>query len=198
MNADGMDRHSAAAESRLDAIDDGPGGTAAGNGSVELTEGMHIESDPTAPVGDDSDDGGHVLVDHAELVDEVGEAFNARDLDALTELCADDCETSGLAGDMDELHTAVADLWERRPTITMTRAVDDMGTAVGVVWERGETAAWAPLGVCHVDVDTDGLAAVLEFSDDVGLLDQLELDPPDGDLEEGARWEEWEQGVDGT
>lgn len=196
MNGPDMDRQSAAAESRLDAIDDGPEGTAAGNGSVELVDGMHIETAPPELVGDDSDDEGHVRVDHAELVDEVGEAFNARDLDALAELCADDCETSGLAGDMAELHTALADLWERRPTITMTRSADDMGTAVGVVWERGETAAWAPLGVCHVDVDPDGLAAVLEFSDDVGLLDQLELNPPDGDLEEGARWEEWEQGAD--
>lgn len=196
MNGSGMDRHSAAAESRLDAIDDGPEGAPSGNGSVELAEGMHIETDPTELVGEDSDDEGHVEVDHSELVDEVGEAFNARDLDALAELCADDCETSGLAGDMAELHTAIADLWERRPTVTMTRAVDDLGVAVGVVWERGETAAWAPLGVCHVDVDGDGLAAVLEFSDDVGLLDQLELDPPDGELDEGARWEEWEQGVE--
>ena len=196
MNGSGMDRHSAAAESRLDAIDDGPRGAPNDTGSVELVDGMHIETDPTALLGDDSDDVGHVQVDHAELVDEVGEAFNARDLEALADLCGDDCETSGLAGDMDELQAAIADLWERRPTVTMTRAVDDVGVAVGVVWERGETAAWAPLGVCHVDVDADGLAAVLEFSDDVGLLDQLDLDPPDGELEEGARWEEWEQGVD--
>ena len=42
------------------------------------------------------------------------------------------------------------------------------------------------------------MAAVLEFSDDVGLLDQLDLDPPDGELEEGATWAEWDEGADGA
>lgn len=191
-----MDRQSAAVESQLDAIDDGPEATPPGDETVELVDGMHIETDPPELAGDDTDDDGHVLVDHSELVDEVGEAFNARDLDALMELCADDCEVAGLLGDLDDLGSAVVDLWERRPTITMTRSVDDVGSAVGVVWERGETASWAPIGACHVDVDGDGLASVLEFSDDVGLLDQLDLDPPDGDLEEGARWEEWAEGAD--
>ncbi len=190
-----MDRQSAAAEARLDRIDDGPG-TVPGGSQVELTDGMHIETAPPELAGDDSDDGGHVLVDHAELVDEIVEAFGARDVDAMAELCASDCEIPGLASDMDDLEQGMSDLWERRPTITMTRSVDDAGIAVGVVWERGETAGWAPIGTCHVDVDEDGLAAVLEFSDDVGLLDELELDPPDGELEEGARWEEWDEGAD--
>lgn len=195
MSGTDIDRQSAAAESRLDAMDDAPG-RAAGPDSIELGEGMHIETAPTELVGGDSDDDGHVLVDHAALVDEVSEAFNARDLDALADLCASDCETPGLANDLQDLEGSMADLWERRPTITMTRAEDE-GAALGVLWERGETATWAPIGTCHVDVDEDGLAAVLEFSDDVGLLDQLDLlDPPDGELEEGARWEEWEDGAD--
>ncbi len=194
----GIDRTSAAAEAALDRIDDGADVPAA-DGRVELTDGMHIESAPSQLAGDEDDDGEdepHVRVDHAELVDEVCEAFNARDLDALADLCADDCETPGLASDMDDLESSLGDLWERRPTITMTRSVDDDGVAVGVVWERGETAGWSPLGLCHVDVDHDGLAVVLEFSDDVGLLDQLELDPPDGELEEGATWAEWDEGVE--
>lgn len=195
MDGLGIDRQSAAAESRLDAIDDGPS-LVGDEDRVELGDGMHIETDPIDLDGDDTDDGGHALVDHAELVDEVCEAFNARDIDAMADLCAGDCETPGLANDLDDLYQAMADLWERRPTITMTRSVDDDGTAVGVLWERGETAAWAPIGACHVDVDTDGLAAVLEFSDDVGLLDRLELDPPDGEMEEGSRWEEWAEGAD--
>ncbi len=193
----GMDRQSAAAEAALDQIDDAPG-VPGGADRVELTEGMHIETAPPDLGGDDDDDEveGHVRVDHVELVDEVTEAFNARDVDALGDLCAEDCEIPGLASDLDDLHSALADLWERRPTITMTRSVDDAGVAVGVLWERGETAGWAPLGLCHVDVDADGLAAVLEFSDDVGLIDQLDLDPPDGDLEEGATWAEWDEGVE--
>lgn len=194
----GIDRQSAAAEAALDRIDDGPGSSRA-DGRVELTEGMHIESGPPQLAGDDDEDGdGHVLVDHLALVDEITEAFNARDMDALTELCAEDCEIPGLASDLDDLDSALDDLWERRPTITMTRSVDDDGVAVGVLWERGETAGWAPIGTCHVDVDDHGLAAVLEFSDDVGLLDRLELDPPDGELEEGATWAEWDEGADGS
>ena len=193
----GMDRQSAAAEAALDQIDDAPG-VPSGGDRVELTEGMHIETGPPDLGGDDDEDetDGHVRVDHAELVDEVTEAFNARDVDALAELCAPDCETPGLASDLDDLHGSLDDLWERRPTITMTRSVDDAEVAVGVLWERGETAGWAPIGLCHVDVDRDGLAAVLEFSDDVGLIDQLDLDPPDGDLEEGATWAEWDEGVE--
>lgn len=193
----GIDRQSAAAEAALDRIDDGPGAAGA-DGPIELTDGMHIETSPPELGGDDDGDGdGHVLVDHAALVDEVVEGFNARDLDALADLCAGDCEVPGLASDMDDLDSAMGDLWERRPTLTMTRSVDDDGVAVGVLWERGETAGWAPIGTCHVDVDADGLAAVLEFSDDVGLLDQLDLDPPDGELEEGATWAEWDEGADG-
>ncbi len=196
-----FDRQSAAAEARLDRIDDGPASAPIGDHQVELTDGMHIETDPPDLAGDgdddaDIDDGGHALVDHAELVDEIVEAFDARDAEAMADLCVDDCEIPGLASDLDDLEQAISDLWERRPTITMTRSVDDAGVAVGVLWERGETATWAPIGTCHVDVDESGLAAVLEFSDDVGLLDELELDPPDGELEEGARWEEWDEGAD--
>ena len=193
---EGIDRQSAAAEAALDRIDDGPGGPGA-DGHVELTDGMHIETGPPELGGDDDADGeGHVLVDHSELVDEVVEGFNARDIDTLADLCGEDCEVPGLASDLDDLEAAMGDLWERRPTITMTRSVDDDGVAVGVLWERGETAGWAPIGTCHVDVDADGLAAVLEFSDDVGLLDRLDLDPPDGELEEGATWAEWDEGVE--
>lgn len=193
----GIDRQSAAAEAALDRIDDAPGAPGA-NGRVELTDGMHVETEPSELGGEDDEDrAGHVRVDHSELVDEVCEGFNARDIDALADLCAGDCECPGLASDVDDLENALGDLWERRPTITMTRSVDDAGVAVGVLWERGETAGWAPIGTCHVDVDGDGMAAVLEFSDDVGLLDQLTLDPPDGELEEGATWAEWDEGVDG-
>jgi hypothetical protein len=195
VNRSDFDRQSAAAESVLDAIDDGPAMVGELD-RVELTDGMHIETDPPDLDAEDDADGTHHVVDHAELLDTLAEAFNARDVDAILELCTPDCEIPGLASDMDDLSGAMDDLWERRPTVTMTRATDDT-MAVGVVWERAETAAWAPIGTCHVDIDEHGLASVLEFSDDVGLLDTLDLDPPDGDLEEGARWEEWAEGADG-
>lgn len=194
MNRSNFDRQSAAAESVLDAIDDGPALVGEFD-RVELVDGMHIETDPPDLDTDDEADETHQVVDHAELLDTLTEAFNARDVDALLDLCTSDCEIPGLASDMDDLSGAMDDLWERRPTVTMTRAVDDT-VAVGIVWERAETVAWAPIGICHVDIDDDGLASVLEFSDDVGLLDTLDLDPPDGDLQEGALWEEWAEGAD--
>jgi hypothetical protein len=194
----GIDRQSAAAEAALDRIDDGPGNPGS-DGRVDMGDGMHIETEPPELGGDDDsdDEGTPPEVDHAELVDGIVEAFNAHDVDAISELCAGDCETPGLASDIDDLAGSLDDLWERRPTITMTRVIDEDGVALGVLWERGETAGWAPLGLCHVDVDRNGMAAVLEFSDDVGLLDRLELEPPDGELEEGATWAEWDEGVDG-
>lgn len=191
-----MDRQSAAAEQRLDRLDDDPASELS-NGVVDLDgAGMHIESTPPDLGGEDDDEVGHARVEHAELVDEIVEAFAARDSEALADLCAADCEIPGLASDLEDLEPAMADLWERRPTITMTRVVEDDGLALGVLWERGETAAWAPIGACHVDVDEDGLATVLEFTDDLTLLEELELDPPDGELAEGDRWEEWDEGAD--
>ena len=216
MGSRGFDRQAAAAEARLDRLDDlaisdeGPADqTATANGSgpppggmsadeVELVDGMHIEdADDDILAADDEDETRpHVVVDHAALLDELTEAFNARDLDVFMDVCREDCEIPGLASDLDDLGGSLDDLWERRPTITMTRGVDDMDQAHGVLWERGETAGWAAIGLLHVDVDEDGQVVVLEFSDDVGLLDELEMDAPDGDLEEGARWEEWDEGAD--
>lgn len=195
MNGGSMDRQFAAAEAALDRLDDGPVGMVGGD-TPELVDGMHIETDPSDLAGADDDLGGHIAVEHVELVDGIAEAFNARDLDSLRDQCTPDCEVPGLANDFDQLDDAIGDLWVRRPTITMTRSVDEEGMAVGVLWERGDTAGWAPVGTVHVDVDGDHtLAAVLEFSDDPSLLDMLELDPPDGELEEGARWEEWDEGA---
>lgn len=197
-----IDRLQAAAEARLDRVDDGEivpaddGHIGGSRGAVDLGDGMHVEEAGEPYDGDDSEEeDGHLTAEASEALDALVEAFNARDLDAIADLCCEDCETPGLAFDMDDLEESLGDLWNRRPTITMTREVVD-DQAVGILWERGETAGWAAVGTVHVDMDGDGLIGVIEFSDDAGLLDEIVAEPPDGDLEEGVRWEEWDEGAE--
>lgn len=197
-----IDRHAAAAEAALDRVDDGVDDANLvdpdSGAGVDLTDGMHLEDADesyAAEVGVDGEEDGHIAPRGVDVIDELCEAFNARDLDAVTDLCSEDCETPGLAVNCDDLGNELDQLWERRPTVTMTRAVYD-DTGVGVLWERGESATWAPIATMHVDLDEDGLIGVLELSDDTGLLDELDAEPPDGDLDEGVRWEEWAEGED--
>lgn len=166
----------------LETIDDGDGG-------------WHVEEE-AAPLGGDQDEDeeGHVSVLHDDLLDTLNEAFNARDLDGVIEVLADDVELPGLAGDRLEAPDRIEDLWERRPTCLLTRAVNgDEG--VSVLWEIGDEGRWWPLATIHVDDVKDGQAGVLEFSDDVSLIDELDLEMPDDDLDEGTRWREWEEGA---
>lgn len=197
-----IDRHAAAAEAALDRVDDGVDDADLvdpdSGAGVDLSDGMHLEDADesyAAEVGVDGEEDGHIAPRGVDVIDELCEAFNARDLDAVMDLCSEDCETPGLAVNCDDLGDELDQLWERRPTVTMTRAVhDDVG--VGVLWERGESATWAPIATIHVDLDEDGMIGVLELSDDVALLDELEAEPPDGDMMEGSRWEEWAEGED--
>lgn len=189
-----LDRHLAAAEAYLDRVDDEEESTVASDEHLDLHDGMHVE-DADAPYEDGDDEDGHEFAEAVELLDALAEAFNARDVEAIEDLCRNDCETPGLARDLGSMSGSLADLWNRRPTVTLTRAVVD-GQALGVVWERADGHGWVAIGTLHVDLDEDGLASVLEFSDDPSLLDELDAEPPDGDLDEGIRWEEWEEGAE--
>lgn len=194
------DRLQSAAESRLHSLNgDAPDEELDDHDLTALDHeeiGLHLD-DPDADDGDLADD---VLDNVAEIdtdvVDAVAEAFNARDLDALLEVVAADGEAPGLlGGDRESLAEAVESLWHRRPTCCVTRGrVDDV--VVGVLWEH-DGLAWWPLATVHVaDLDDDGMVGVLEFSDDASLLDEVEAESPDQDLEEGARWAEWDEGSD--
>lgn len=160
---------------------------------MELDAGMHVEFAGEPIDLSDDRDLDHTEPDGATLLDEVAEVFNARDLDQLLDLCAPDCEVPGLASDLDELGPAIADLWERRPTVRLTRDEHE-GRAVGIVWEY--EGSWAALGTVHLVVDGEAVT-LLEFSDDATLLDELDGLPPDeDDLGEGATWEEWHENPD--
>lgn len=198
-----FDRHEATAEARFerleDQADDSVRAEAAaeansdeswGIAPEELADGMHITDGQDSELPDEVEE--HAIVQGDAVMDALAEAFNARDLERILELCRSDCEVPGLSSAMSEVEPALADLWERRPTVTLTRVVDD-GHAVGVLWERIASERWAFVGTVHADVRGERVA-VLEFSDDVALLDRLATVPPDG---EDPMWDDLD-GLDDT
>ena len=189
------DRLQTAAESRLHALDT-ERSSDDGTGDRDITAldhdevGYHVD-DPDADLDDRLDAIAEIDTD---VVDAIAEAFNARDLDALLDVVAADGEAPGLlGGDRAGLAEAIESLWHRRPSVSITRGRVH-GVVVGVLWEHDGRAWWA-LATVHVDdLDDDGRVGVLEFSEDASLLDEVEVEGPDEDLEEGARWEEWDEG----
>jgi hypothetical protein len=212
---DDVDRYQAAAERGLDRLDDlavedddAPEEAGSSDGrvpvdggvgrSVDTDEyGVHVD-DPDVDLLDDDLDAGLRDDREADLLDSLAEVFNARDLEGMLELLAPDAEVSGLAAhDRDDVADAVRDLWRRRPTCCLTRGFA-LAEHVGVLWEH-DGEAWWRIAAVHIDDPAESHLGVLEFSDDPALLDQIECEPPDpDDLEEGARWSEWEEGTDGT
>lgn len=197
-----FDGRRAAAEAQLERIDDRLADDTAegGDGVVVATDevhdaqyGFHLD-DPDGGVADDVDlpTSGDP---RADALDVVAEAFNARDMDGLLDVVAADGEAPGLLSyERGDLPAAIQDLWQRRPSCCLGRGhVDD--EPVGVLWEH-DGDRWWEVAVVHVDDVDDGVVGVLEFGDDPALLEQVEAEPPDGDLEEGTRWSEWEDGAD--
>lgn len=136
----------------------------------------------------------HAYSDLTDAVDVFLETFNARDLEGLLETVRDDVEVPGLGYDRDNFPEAIEDLWERRPSLMLTRgSLEDR--CVAVAWELGSEGSWWRIAVVHFDDPRDGALGVVEFSDDPAALEEVVTDGPDEDLEEGARWQEWEDGV---
>lgn len=206
---DPVDRHQAAAERDLDRLDDRADEVLdpardeddrAVRGAIGHTVGpedfgIHVDT-PDADLLDEDLDVGLRDDSEADLLDSIAEAFNARDLDGLMDLLDDDVEVPGLLGyERENAPLSLQDLWARRPTCCLVRGYT--GTEhVGVLWEH-DGSAWWRVAAVHIDDVGNGMAGVLEFSDDTALLERVEVEPPDDDLEEGARWSEWDEGTDG-
>ena len=199
--ADYLDARRAAAESALDRIDGEEDAVPDEPGYLGLDEvGLRVEDGDDVATGDTTEledlEGDPFDDAAAELLDAIAEAFNARDMDGLLEVVAKDGEVPGLLGyERDNLPEAIEDLWIRRPTCCVTRGSVNSG-CVGVLWEH-DGGTWWRVATLHVDDITDGTVGVLEFSDDAALLEQVECEMPGGTLDEGERWEEWEEGTDG-
>lgn len=206
------DRLKASAESRLEALDDAElvpevsvqeedapaADGASGDGGTVVDPhdyGIHVD-DPGSDLLEDDLDAGLRDDEEATALDALAEVFNARDLDGLMQVVASDGEAPGLLGyDRANLPAAIEDLWQRRPTCCLTRGYH-ADAHVGVLWEH-DGSAWWRVATVHLDDVEDGLIGVIEFADDPALLEQLEADPPDpDDLDEGARWTEWDEGAD--
>lgn len=117
------------------------------------------------------------------------DAFNARDLDSILELVADDVEfgepsVEGRGAIADEL---VA-LWERSPGVLLTRAFDDNGPCA-VAWRPDEDGAWARAALLCFDANDD-LITLVEIPDDAQVLASVTCEDPAG--EEPEEWLEWE------
>jgi hypothetical protein len=202
-----VDRYQAAAEMGLDRLDDvefrpDPASELGGDNGAAPAQlapddyGIHVD-DPDADLLSDDLDAGLRDDGEADALDALAERFNARDLDGLLELLSPDAEAPGLLGhDRANLPEAVEGLWRRRPSGCLTRGY--VGTEhVGILWEHDGTNWWR-VAVVHVDDVAEAGIGVLEFSDDAALIERVVCDgPDDDDLEEGARWVEWDEGADG-
>lgn len=202
-----LDPRAAGFEAQLDRLDD----ARAEGAATEVREpgvmdphddafGFHLtdgddEADALDPLADEVEDhDGQVIT--LEVLEQLVTAFNHRDLDDLLDVVAEDGEAPGLLGyDADNLPAAITDLWQRRPTVQLTKGRTD-DALMAVLWEHDGAAWWQLAAVTLDDVD-DGLIGVLEFADDPDLLDRVRTTEPDDGLLEGERWQEWDEGTDG-
>lgn len=197
---DHIDPRRASAETQLDRVDDGDGEIPAARDTVTSDEfGVHVD-DPQAPVVDDDPQPAPTMGDDmgdevADALDAVAEAFNARDLDAVVDVLAEDAELPGVLGnDRENLTGALEGLWHRRPTALLLRGECD-GAAIGVLWEH-DGEAWWPIAAVHIGDVVDAKIGVLEVSEDPELVERIACEPPEVDeLDEGARWTEWDEGT---
>lgn len=195
-----IDPRLASAETQLDRVDDGDDGIPVAADTVADDEfGVHVD-DPQIPTPDDEPGSapelGEDLGDEvADALDAVAEAFNARDLEAVVESLAEDAEVPGVLGnDRENLPGALESLWRRRPTSLLLRGECE-GAAIGVLWEH-DGEAWWPIAAVHIDDVVDSRIGVLEVSEDPELVERIACEPPETDeLDEGARWAEWDEGA---
>jgi len=129
-----------------------------------------------------------------ELVEGFIEAFNARDLDQLLELFSDDAEVPGLGDDRNGLGSALEDLWERNPGVTATLGRLG-GAAVTMLWVSDDREWWR-VGMVVFE-GSDEVLSLAELVEEPGALEGTEADAPERERDEGATWEEWEEGVEG-
>jgi hypothetical protein len=194
-----VDYHQAAAEALLDRVDADPDPEQLE--APEQRDGVSLdgygfhEDDPEVDLLDEDLDAGLRDDAEADALDAIAEAFNARHLEELVDLLAADAETPGFLGhDRANVADAIESFWKRRPSLCLARGHAD-AEHVGVLWEH-DGAAWWRLAVLHVDDVRDGRVGVIEITDDPALLERVRCEPPaDDDLEEGARWAEWEDGA---
>ncbi len=159
-------------------------------------DGLHIEEpgDGDEEPATDGLDGDHTYDTLGSLIDGFAEAYNAHDLESVTELLAPDAELPGLGHDLAGFPSAIERLWDERPNAVLTRGRLEE-RPVAVLWDVGEGGAWMRVALLDFDgSDDDGQLELIELIDDAVTVEQAQADAPEPDLVEGARWEEWYEG----
>jgi hypothetical protein len=164
----------------------------------EVEEGLRLVDEPDAedePRDDDAGSEGQVVDGELEsLRAEFVAAFNARDLDAVLALVADEVEcpdrrTAGAAALTEELSA----IWDRSPGVILTDALLD-GAPCAVAWLPDEDGCWYRAALVCLDAE-GGLLQLVELPDDADALERAETDDPTGEeLEQGTVWPEWDAG----
>lgn len=193
-----FDRELESAEAALDRLDDERGQSqqlAELDEAEVMATGMRVDDGEPLDVQDGEDEEHHFDGELIDAIDAFNEAFNARDLDALLEVVADEVEAPGLGGDRANLAGAVEDVWDQRPTAILTRG-DLGGQPVAILWDIGDDGRWWRVAPLLFDGGVvDGRLAVVELADDPDAAAEATADGPDEEFDEGTRWEEWESGV---
>lgn len=167
-----------------------------------LDHGLHVMEAESEPP--DEDDGPEedgrppaddpIDPDLESLRSEFVGAFNARDLEVILSLVADDVEcpdrrTSGAS----ELAAELVAIWDRSPGAMLTDALLD-GAPCAVAWVPDEDGCWSRAALVCLDGE-DGLVRAFELPDDADALARAETDDPEGEeLDEGLDWVEWDTG----
>ncbi len=161
-------------------------------------DGIHVEEPDKLPLDEQYVDLEHVARYGSleDLIDGFVEAYNAHDLEGVTDLLAPDAELPGLGHDLAGFPSAIERLWDERPNAVLTRGRLEE-RPVAVLWDVGEGGAWVRVALLDFDgSDDDGQLELVELIDDAVTVEQAQADAPEPDLVEGARWEEWYEGDD--
>jgi SnoaL-like domain len=135
-------------------------------------------------------------VDLETLRDAFVEAFNARDLETILDLVADDVETPDLLGEgRDALSDELEAVWEDFPEIIVTRAVVD-GRPSAMAWRADDDASWSPSMLFTFD-DGEGLLVLVEMTDHPDELERATADDPEDEPpDEEVTWPGWDRAED--
>lgn len=159
-------------------------------GEVSDVPWMHVESDDQLEDSDEAHEG----TDAEDAIDAFMAAFNEHDLEGCLETTSADCECPGLDRADEDLPVALSDLWERRPTGRLTAAeLDDYPAAM--LWEVGHDNTWWRLAVVRFTINPDLTIDCIAFDDAPDEIDRCIAEAPEAVLDEGATWQEWEEGV---
>ena len=163
---------------------------------LEGDDTLHVEDEFAVPddTAEPTDERVISRGDEEALVDAFVEGYNARDLDMLVDLLARDAELPALGGDVDGFEVVIEELWERLPSSTLTRG-DLAGSVVAVMWVRDDAGEWWRTALLVFEAEDDSQLGLVELAADAAELEDVVVEEPDHDSEEGARWEEWSEGV---